>query len=182
MQLGDRLRILREQSDLTQQQVSDKIKCGYSTYRKYETKSVLPKSKEVIALAKLYGISTDELLGIDTVMLLEYDKKQLDALNTVLKADLPPEIKAERIDKVLQPLLDERMAAFAPPDIPYDELDYYIGRNLRTVRFDFAIEHLLMFALNEVYKLRLEAIYRKGKLGDGSCGLSSQEYHLKQST
>lgn len=33
MQLRDRLRILREQSDLTQQQVSDKIKCGYSTYR-----------------------------------------------------------------------------------------------------------------------------------------------------
>lgn len=59
-----RIRDLREDNDLTQQQVADYLKIRQNTYSQYETGSRQIPMEVLIALASLYKTSTDYLLGI----------------------------------------------------------------------------------------------------------------------
>lgn len=59
-----RIRDLREDRDLTQQQVADYLKIRQSTYSQYETGSRQIPLEVLIALAALYKTSTDYLLGV----------------------------------------------------------------------------------------------------------------------
>ena len=59
-----RIRDLREDSDLTQQEVADYLHCSQSLYAYYESgKRNLPVDN-LIALAELYNVSTDYILGL----------------------------------------------------------------------------------------------------------------------
>ena len=59
-----RIRDLREDHDLTQQQVADYLKIRQNTYSQYETGSRQIPVEVLVALAVLYKTSTDYLLGI----------------------------------------------------------------------------------------------------------------------
>ena len=59
-----RIRDLREDHDLTQQQVADYLNIRQNTYSQYETGSRQIPMDVLIALAALYKTSTDYLLGI----------------------------------------------------------------------------------------------------------------------
>ncbi|MBQ3559454.1 MAG: helix-turn-helix transcriptional regulator [Agathobacter sp.] len=58
-----RIRDLREDHDLTQQQVADKLCCQREVYRRYENGIREIPVSYVIELAKFYDVSTDYLLG-----------------------------------------------------------------------------------------------------------------------
>ena len=59
-----RIRALREDSDLTQQQVADHLHIRQNTYCQYETGNRQIPLESLIALAYFYNTSTDYLLGI----------------------------------------------------------------------------------------------------------------------
>ena len=59
-----RIRDLREDNDLTQQQVAEYLKIKQNTYSQYETGSRQIPIDIIKALATLYKTSTDYLLGI----------------------------------------------------------------------------------------------------------------------
>ena len=59
-----RIRDLREDNDLTQQQVADYLNIKQNTYSQYETGNRQIPLEVLIALASLYKTSTDYLLGI----------------------------------------------------------------------------------------------------------------------
>ena len=59
-----RIRDLREDNDLTQQQVADYLNIRQNTYSQYETGSRQLPVEILVALADLYKTSTDYLLGI----------------------------------------------------------------------------------------------------------------------
>ena len=59
-----RIRDLREDNDLTQQQVADYLNIRQNTYSQYETGNRQIPIEVLIALASLYKTSTDYLLGI----------------------------------------------------------------------------------------------------------------------
>lgn len=59
-----RIRDLREDHDLTQQQVADYLNIRQNTYSQYETGSRQIPVEVFVALATLYKTSTDYLLGI----------------------------------------------------------------------------------------------------------------------
>ena len=60
----ERIRNLREDKDMTQQQVADMLFINRRTYSSYET-GVRTMSPEIlIRLAKIHGVSIDYLLGI----------------------------------------------------------------------------------------------------------------------
>ena len=61
--LAARLRELRARRDLTQDQVAAAIGCHESAVSRWESGSRLPPCTDVLALAELYGVSCDELLG-----------------------------------------------------------------------------------------------------------------------
>jgi len=59
-----RIRDLREDNDMTQQQVAAYLNIKQNTYSQYETGSRQIPIDVLIALASLYQTSTDYLLGI----------------------------------------------------------------------------------------------------------------------
>lgn len=59
-----RIRDLREDNDLTQQQVADYLKIRQNTYSQYETGARQMPLEVLTALAALYKTSTDYLLGL----------------------------------------------------------------------------------------------------------------------
>lgn len=61
--LAARLRELRARRNLTQDQVAEAIGCHESAVSRWESGSRLPPCTDVLALAELYGVSTDDLLG-----------------------------------------------------------------------------------------------------------------------
>ena len=59
-----RIRNLREDSDKTQREVSDYLFCDQSLYSKYERGLRDVPVDIIIKLARLYGTSTDYILGL----------------------------------------------------------------------------------------------------------------------
>lgn len=60
---GARLRALRKAAKLTQQQVADTLRIHRTSYTKYETDGVTPDQQGLIALAELFGVTVDYLVG-----------------------------------------------------------------------------------------------------------------------
>ena len=62
-----RIRDLREDSDLTQQQLADYLHIAQGTYSRYEKElSEIPASS-LVRLARLYNTSVDYLLGLTNI-------------------------------------------------------------------------------------------------------------------
>lgn len=59
-----RIRELREDNDLTQQEVADYLHMKQPQYFRYEKGTRDVPSDVLIALAKLYNVSTDYILGL----------------------------------------------------------------------------------------------------------------------
>lgn len=59
-----RIKDLREDCDLTQQQLADYLKIKQNTYSQYETGTRQIPMEILVALAAFYKTSTDYLLGI----------------------------------------------------------------------------------------------------------------------
>lgn len=62
--LTKRLRDLREDNDLTQRDIADKLKIAKQRYGEWERGEHKPNIDAVISLAEIYKVSTDYLLGL----------------------------------------------------------------------------------------------------------------------
>ena len=156
-ELGTRLRNMREARHLTQEQLAKLAAIPYDTYRKYEMGSVRPRTEHLERLAKVHDLSTDEILGIGTVYTLEYDKELVNTLRRALATTCVDEIKAEKIQEALDPLIEQEREAIQPPEMTKEQMDYYAtpeGTSIRTVRFDPKVYNLIREAEREVFCLR----------------------------
>ena len=59
--LGKKLKQLRNSEGLTQQQLAEKLQLSRVNYTRYETDAVRPDYETLIKLADFYDISLDEL-------------------------------------------------------------------------------------------------------------------------
>ena len=64
----ERIRNLRTDRDLTQQEIADMLHIKQNTYSQYETGTLNYPLDVVIALAQFYGTSVDYLLGLTDEM------------------------------------------------------------------------------------------------------------------
>ena len=64
MQIGDRLRALREDRDLTQTSVARLLNTSQSYYSEYELSKRPIPVQHVITLCRFYHVSADYLLGL----------------------------------------------------------------------------------------------------------------------
>ena len=62
----ERLRDLREDKDLTQQEIADMLGCSQTTYSRYETGDLNVPIDILKKLAKFYKVSIDYIVGITT--------------------------------------------------------------------------------------------------------------------
>lgn len=63
--LGDKLKTLRKGSDLTQEQLAERLGISSQAVSKWETNSSYPDISMLPVIANFYGVTTDELLGVD---------------------------------------------------------------------------------------------------------------------
>ncbi|MDE6209091.1 MAG: helix-turn-helix domain-containing protein [Lachnospiraceae bacterium] len=89
--LSVRIKKLRQNEDLTQQQVAERIGACKSLISAYENGTRLPSYTNLIKLANLYKVSTDYLLGIDS-----REKIDLSGLTDAQKISLYELIKSMR--------------------------------------------------------------------------------------
>lgn len=59
--LGQKLKELRQTEGLTQQQLADKLQIGRVNYTRYETNAVRPDYETLIKLADFFDVSLDEI-------------------------------------------------------------------------------------------------------------------------
>lgn len=64
METYEILRSLREDKDLTQQNVADLLKIGRTMYRRYETGETEIPIRHLKTLCMFYGVSSDYILGL----------------------------------------------------------------------------------------------------------------------
>lgn len=88
MELGEKIKLLRKQQDLTLEQLGDKVGVGKSTVRKWEQGIIANMRRDKIdKLAKALGCSPAYLMGWDDVR--NPEKAKADALRDaeILKDD-----------------------------------------------------------------------------------------------
>ena len=73
MQL-ERIRELREDSDLSQKQLADYLQIHQTTYSSYELGKLSVTAEVLIKLADFYGVSADYILGLTDIR-TPYGKK-----------------------------------------------------------------------------------------------------------
>lgn len=61
-----RIRDLREDQELSQQELASVLNVSQTTYSRYETGKLDIPTQALIALAKFYGVSVDYLLGVES--------------------------------------------------------------------------------------------------------------------
>ncbi len=102
-----KLKELRNQIGLSQQELAQKVNCSQTSIYRYENDLAEPDIKTLIALAKVFGISVDELIEADTPML---DLRKFDTWNRKIIEkikNLPPK-DAERIFGIIDGYLKDK--------------------------------------------------------------------------
>lgn len=66
MELEKRLTILRKENGLSQAELADRLNVTRQAISRWETGTSAPSTDNLISLAKLYGVSLDQLAGGDT--------------------------------------------------------------------------------------------------------------------
>ncbi len=69
--IGKRLKELRIQYNMTQQQVADRVWVSKAMISSYELSTRAPSYEVLIKLSRLFGVSTDYLLGVDSKRTLD---------------------------------------------------------------------------------------------------------------
>lgn len=88
MDLGKRLKDLRKEKGLTQQQVADRIWTSKAVISSYELSNRTPSYDVLIKLAKLFGVSTDYLLGVEPRKVINVENltdKQITLVTQLVK-------------------------------------------------------------------------------------------------
>ena len=102
-----KLKELRNKIGLSQQELAKKINCSQTSIYRYENNLAEPDIKTLIELAKVFGISVDELVGADTPMLdlRKFDPWNRKIIDTI--KNLPPK-DAERIFGIIDGYLKDK--------------------------------------------------------------------------
>ncbi len=85
IKLADRLVMLRKENKLSQEALAEKLGLSRQSISKWERAEASPDTDNLIALAKLYGMSLDELLGNEPVKVEKTEEKQEKKDNKLLK-------------------------------------------------------------------------------------------------
>ena len=73
---GERLRKLRIEKGLNQQDLADMVGVSKSSISCYEKETRSPKSETIIDFIQIFGVNADYLLGSDSIIKVVEDKKR----------------------------------------------------------------------------------------------------------
>lgn len=76
MELSEKLKLLRQEHGMTQEQVASKLYVSRTAVSKWETGGGSPNLDSLQALARLFDVSVDELLSTDDLIVLARDEQR----------------------------------------------------------------------------------------------------------
>ena len=88
MDSGSKLKMLRKQAGMTQQQVADRIGVTKSVISFYELKERCPSPDVLVKYAKIFHVTTDYLLGIEREYVVDVSglgPEEIAAVKTVIE-------------------------------------------------------------------------------------------------
>lgn len=77
---GDRLRLMREQRDLSQEDLANRLDIKPLQIWRWETGKTKPNSETVMSLARALGVTSDYLLGLSDDPSSRFDEDELTAM------------------------------------------------------------------------------------------------------
>lgn len=94
MSLGERIQQLRKARGLSQEQLADSLYVSRQAISKWETDQSSPEIENILALSKVFSVSTDELLGNDmascnVTSAIQPEKKNQSIIASITKSLLP---------------------------------------------------------------------------------------------
>ena len=85
MNIGEKIKKLRKQKDMTQEQLAEYLNISTQAVSKWETNLTLPDITLLPMLANLFNVTSDEILGIDINVKKErIEKIQKEAMNCLI--------------------------------------------------------------------------------------------------
>ncbi|MBQ7374154.1 MAG: helix-turn-helix domain-containing protein [Clostridia bacterium] len=94
--LGNKLYDLRKTTGLSQEELADKLGVSRQAISKWERGEALPDTANLIALAKLYNVSLDELVGNDNATKSADDEKKTEDKRQTTYEDENVKIKVDQ--------------------------------------------------------------------------------------
>lgn len=88
MDFGNKLKTLRTNAKLTQQQLADKMNITKSVVSYYEKHDKYPSADVLIQLAEIFNVTTDYLLGIEKSDVTYFDTQGLTEDDLKIIGDL----------------------------------------------------------------------------------------------
>lgn len=93
MEFAKRLKLLRLQHGLTQQEMAELLNMTNQNYGRFETQNANPKIATLIKIAQIFNVTVDYLLGVDETTTETEEGKQITA--TYWNKQLAPEFQVE---------------------------------------------------------------------------------------
>ena len=81
--IHDRIKMLREQYNYSQADLAEKLKIARTSVLAWENQTSVPAMKHIIALSKLFRVSTDYLLEVDNKRTLSLDGLKDEEINII---------------------------------------------------------------------------------------------------
>ena len=78
LQIGNRIRELRKASDMTQEQLAELVGISFQAVSKWENNIALPDISLVPTLARIFGVTTDELFAYNLTEMHEEIERYVD--------------------------------------------------------------------------------------------------------
>lgn len=81
--ISDRIKMLREQYNYSQSDLAEKLHIARTSVLAWENQTSVPAMKHIIALAKLFRVSTDYLLEVENKRMLSLDGLNEEEINII---------------------------------------------------------------------------------------------------
>ncbi|WHA10368.1 helix-turn-helix transcriptional regulator [Enterococcus montenegrensis] len=93
MTFGERLKSLRNKRSLTQSQLGEKLNVTKASISGYENDTRSPDKDTLVKIAKIFGVTTDYLLGID---------ESQDDPNLLVAAHIDDDVSEQDMEDILR--------------------------------------------------------------------------------
>lgn len=85
--VADRIKVLREQSDMTQAELAWRLGITRASVNAWEQGISVPSTQCIVELAEMFKVSTDYLLGVDTsasVSVAGLNEKDIQLIHSII--------------------------------------------------------------------------------------------------
>lgn len=126
MTLGETIRKMRRTREITQEELAELLNITPQAVSRWENDTTSPDASAIVSLARIFGCTTDELLGMNSV---KKEERIKEYMNRIHEASFPGEPDGEKVIALCRDALKEYPGEFELMKKLSSELSYYAAFN-----------------------------------------------------